>query len=198
MPISSHELKHFLNDCFVECGSAALGWGISSALIAGFKKIYSVEINPESYEQCKQIFKDDKRVHLDLGDCGKWLDVKLNELNQPCTIYLDANGWINETESPFHVSIDALVRHGKQHHILLVDDMNHGKRSRAELIQDCRDSQIKGDDIISQLKRVNPDYCFYLIDTHMEDLSHMFPSWVLVADPIKNRFPDMSPAEIIT
>lgn len=184
MPISSHELKHFLRNTFVETGCAALGWGVKSALIAGFKKIYTVDINPESVEKCKEIFAGDDRVQVDLGDCATWLEEILNQINEPCTVYLDANGWVDETESPFHSSIEALVRHGREDHIILVDDMNHGKEPYEKLMKELR---APGSEIIQLLRRINPDYVFYLIDTHLEDMSHVFPSWVLVAEPHKGR-----------
>lgn len=189
MPISSHELKHFLRTNFVETGCAALGWGITSALNAGFKKVYSVDINPESVTQCKSIFKHDSRVKIDLGDCATWLEEILNKLNVPCTVYLDANGWVNETESPFHSSIEALVRHGRKDHIILVDDMNHGKEPLHKLMADLR---APTSEIIQLLRKINPHYHFFLIDTHLEDMSHYFPSWVLVAHPHKVPYPGIT------
>ena len=184
MPISSHELKFFKTNFFVETGSAGLGWGINSAIIAGFNKIYSVEINPIAYNECKEIFKNEPKVNLTLGDCGTWLDITLNKLKEQCTIFLDANGWYGETESPFHSSIDAIVRHGGKNHLILVDDQNHGHRKTNELINDLKNPEC---DIIKELKRINSDYTFYLIDTNSEDLKNHWTSWVLVADPVKNR-----------
>lgn len=188
MPISSHELKHFLRPAFVETGCAALGLGVQSALNAGFENVYTVDINPVSVDNCRKIFAGDDRVHIDLDDCGVWLDRTLNNIGEPCTIYLDANGWVNETESPFHSSIDAIVRHGRMDHVILVDDMNHGKRPHEELMSDLRRP---GCEIITLLRRINPDYVFYLIDTQLEDKSHTFKDWVLVADVILNRFPNI-------
>ena len=194
MPISSHELKHFRNRVFVETGSAGLGWGIQSALNAGFEEIHSVEINPVAYNECKAIFAKEPRVHLTLGDCGVWLDPTLNAIGEPCTIYLDANGWSGETESPFYSAIEALVRHGGKEHLILVDDQNSEKRPREELMRDF----IVGDcQMIRSLRRINTDYHFYLIDSHTEDMTTLFPSWVLVADPISNRFPNMVASDFV-
>lgn len=191
MPISSHELVHFVRPAFVECGSAS-GLGVSSALKAGFPKVYSVDINPECFEHCHRIFQNDQRVNLYHDDCGHWLELILNEIKVLSTIYLDANGWKHETESPFHASINALIRHGGRDHVLLVDDINHALRPRAEIIQD-----LKSSDMVVQLRRVNPNYTLYLIDTHSENRVHFYPSWVLVADPLKNRFTNLDPSEYI-
>lgn len=188
MPISSVELRHFVGRPFVECGSAE-GHGINSALIAGFNEVYSADINPTCYEHCSNLFKDDPRVHLFFGDCGTWLDKILTSINQACVIYLDANGWKDEKESPFHASINALLRHKSKEHILLVDDMNHGFASRYEVVNDLRASKL-GDNkqgVINQVLLVNSNYNCYIIDTHTEDLSITYPSWVLVAEPVKTR-----------
>lgn len=194
MPISSHELKHFLNYALIETGSGALGHGIQSALTAGFKKVYSVDINPQSVQECKALFKNDNRVQIDCADCEYWLQEILCQVSVPCTIYLDANGAADETEHPFDSSVRAIARNGHKHHIILVDDMNHGKVSWEELVNELR---LPTSRYIPQLRKINPDYVFYLIDTHLEDLSHVFPSWVLVADPIKDRFPKMNPEDFI-
>lgn len=183
MPISSFDLKPFLyNRFFVETGSAALGWGISSALKAGFEKVYSVEINPESYKQCSNIFKNDARVSLTFGDCGQWLEDILNELNEPCTIYLDANGWRDEIENPFDISIEAIIRHGRKDHTILCDDMNHDKEE-FDVVEKYYLSN--SSHIGNQIRRINDKYKMYIIDTHTEDMSHTFLAWVGVAQPLK-------------
>jgi len=184
MPISSRELKHFLSNAFVECGSAS-GLGISSALAAGFPAVYSVEIDPDNYAICQTAFKDFPQVHLANADCGKWLGPTLQKIDQPCTVYLDANGWKHEVESPFHSSVRSMLSYGENDHLLLVDDINHGMRERKELLRDLRTS-----DMVWQLRRINPDYHFYLIDTQSEDGTTTYPSWVLVADLVKDRFPN--------
>jgi len=190
MPISSSELKNFKNRYFVETGSAGLGLGIQSALIAGFEKVFSVEINPVAYNECSNIFKDEKRVNLTFGDCKDWLKPTLDTLNEPCTIYLDANGFINETESPLDVALEAIIEHKKEYHTIIIDDVNHGKEPLEKLIPYYKEHKI-----VETLRQINPEYTFYFMDTHLEDLSHKFMLWVLVADPIKNRFPEMNENE---
>jgi hypothetical protein len=115
MPISSYDLKHFLNKTFVETGCSGLGLGISSALTAGFQEVYSVDINPKLYEECKLIFEKDSRVHLSLDDCGNWIYNTLNAIGQLCTIYLDANGG-ETSESPLIASLNAIIRTGIKDH----------------------------------------------------------------------------------
>lgn len=188
MPISSLELKEFLGQPFVECGSAG-GEGIKAALKAGFNRVYSIDIDLTCYENCNKIFKEDPRVNLSFGDCGTWLDGVLNIINEACVIYLDANGWIGEKESPFHACINAILRNQRKDHTILIDDINHAFRPQNEIIRDLRWSRVygSGGDIIRQVLRINNNYNLYVIDTHSENLERTYPSWVLVASPNKTR-----------
>lgn len=179
MPISSLELVKFPNRVFVETGSY-IGDGIKAALNAGFEEVYSVDISPAQYNYCVDLFKDDKRVHLYLEDCGTWLDKILNQINEPCTIYLDANGWKDETEHPFDSSIEALVRHGRKDHTILVDDINHGHLPFEEVQR-----AITNSNVAKQLYRINADYPIYVINSHSQDLKHTYIAWVAVASPLK-------------
>ena len=201
MPISSRELSPFLSShkTFVETGSSAFGYGIAAALNAGYNAVYSVEINPADYTFCKSLFGHNPKVELTLGDCGVWLDKTLDKIAEPCTLFLDANGYSGETESPFHASINAIIRHGAKHHVILVDDMNHGRLHRDVMLDELRRSRDTGpqSDIINQLRRVNSDYVFYPIDTWSEDRVTCYPSWVLVADTMKGRFPAMREDEYV-
>lgn len=181
MPISSYDLKSFTyNRYFVECGSAGLGMGIRSALIAGFEKVYSVEISPAGYAECAKIFANEQRVDLTFGDCTIWLSDILDKLNEPCTIYLDANGWREEKSDPFVGSVEAILRNGRKDHTILVDDMNHGGDPFDNVLAGLL-SKTSG--IGSQLRRINNNYNLSIIDTHTEDMSHTFKAWVAVAKP---------------
>lgn len=182
MPISSHDLVKFSNRIFVETGSSGLGKGIQSALNAGFEEVYSVEIVPNQYNECNEIFKNDNRVHLSLGDCSTWLDITLNKINEPCTIYLDANGKNLETQSIFDSSIEAIIRHGGKFHTILVDDMNGDLRSIEEVYQSLLDPE---NHFNKQLHRVNHNYKLSIIDSHSEDMKITYPAWVAVAEPPK-------------
>jgi hypothetical protein len=179
MPISSYELIKFPNRVFVEAGSY-IGDGIASALKSGFEEVYSVDISPFQYDYCQNRFKNEKQVHLYLDDCGIWLDKILNQINEPCTIYLDANGWKEQIEHPLDSCIEALVRHGRKDHTILVDDMNNNFRPFDEVQQSLSDPD---NFFTKQLRRINPDYTIYIIDSHSEDLKHTYPAWVAVAVP---------------
>lgn len=187
MPISRQELGWFLHHTttFVECGSAG-GQGIQAALEAGYSQIHSVDINPACVQECIQLYKNYPNVFITHGDCGQWLETTLNQLNKPCAIYMDANGWAQETESPYHASIRALKRHGRKDHIVVVDDMNHNNSSRAGMMQDLRRSlnSDSDQDVIKQLVTVNPNYYLYLEDSHSVDFKHTYPSWILIGSPI--------------
>jgi hypothetical protein len=179
MPISSYELIKFPNRIFVETGSY-IGDGIASALKSGFEEVYSVDISPYQYDYCTKKFEHDKRVHLYLDDCSIWLDKILNQINEQCTIYLDANGWIHEKEHPFNSSIEAIVRHGRKDHTILVDDMNHDFFPFEKVQKDLPTSNVG-----KQLLRINPEYSLYIIDSHSENMQHTYPAWIAVGEPIK-------------
>jgi len=187
MPISKQELGWFRphTQFFVECGSAG-GQGIQAAIEAGYEQIYSVDINPQCFKECQERFRKHNHVHLTHGDCGTWLADTLNTLNTPCVVYLDANGWSGETESPYHASIAALRRHGRRDHFVIVDDMNHDNSSRAEMVRDLQRSLSEGSsqDIVRQLVSVNPDYYLYIEDSHSVDFAYTYPSWILIGSPV--------------
>ncbi len=194
MPISSHNLKYFLNKTFVETGSSGLGLGISSALIAGFQNVYSVEINPKLYKECKLIFEKDSRVHLSLGNCGDWIESTLNLIGQPCTIYLDANGW-EMSESPLITSLNAIIKTGEKNHLILIDDQNPELLTKENLTANLKQKIDTG--WLKLIKEINQNYSIYLIDTHSEDLKTLYPAWVMVVDPIRDRFLNMTSSDFI-
>ena len=55
MPIDTNIMEKYMNDFFVETGSAR-GETISKALKAGFKEIFSVELKDKRYKRCKKKF----------------------------------------------------------------------------------------------------------------------------------------------
>ncbi len=180
MPISSYELKKFPNRVFVEAGSY-IGDGIASALIAGFEEVHSVEINPHNHNLCVERFKNDKRVHLYLDDSGEWLGKILDQINEPCTIYLDANGWPLEKEPPIDAELRALKNHSNKYHTIIIDDMNHGQRPFEEILHGLQTGHLG-----ERLRQINPNYLLSVMDSHTEDMRVTFNSWLGIATPPKN------------
>lgn len=183
MPISKLELTQFRThaQCFVECGMAG-GDGIQAALDSGFSKIVSIDINPECVRVCRERFKNQGQyVTLVEGDCGVLLQSVLDNCNETCVVYLDANGWSQPT-SPYKDSIEALKRHGKRDHIVIVDDINSNNDSFANVMAGVRQSLRSGTDldIVRQLQSVNPAYNIYLSDSHAYHLGYTYTAWILI------------------
>lgn len=195
MPISKLELSQFKPhaDCFVECGMAG-GDGIQAALDSGFSKIVSIDINPACVRECKDRFKDylEHTVKLVEGDCGTLLQSVLDNCNESCVIYLDANGWAPQTTSPYNESIAAIKRHGKRDHIIIVDDINSNNDAFANVMAGVRQSLKSGTElnIVRQLQSVNPDYNIYLSDSHAYHLGYTYTAWILIGTT--HEYPNLS------
>lgn len=93
-----------------------------------FKKIISIELQPEFYNNAKLIFKKDKNIDLIPGDSGEILKslAKKNEFNVPCLFWLDGHYSAGNTakgnkETPIWEELNAILD-TRQNHILLIDD----------------------------------------------------------------------------
>jgi hypothetical protein len=126
MPATKELFKKYYNPIFIETG-AALGDGIQAAIDAGFKKIYSIEIDPFFYEHCKDRFKELTDVHIILGDSDGCLEKLLETINEPITFWLDAHhvgGFKRGNQiSPLLQEIEAINKHPVKTHTLIIDDL---------------------------------------------------------------------------
>jgi len=92
-----------------------------------FKKIYSVELSVELFNNAKRRFYNDKNVTIVQGDSGKVLPKILLGIDEPAIFWLDghysegitAKG---EKECPILEELDAIFNSKKFNHILLIDD----------------------------------------------------------------------------
>lgn len=75
----------------IETGTEA-GYGVETGLKAGFNNVCSCEIWDKRYEQSKERFKDDDRVHLFKGPSGEQLKKMLKFVGDvPVLFWLDAH-----------------------------------------------------------------------------------------------------------
>lgn len=121
MSANKEVFSKYLNPVFVETGSLH-GDGIQQALDAGFKIVYSIELNPEYYRHCVERFRDDSRVHLILGDSRHVLDKLLRTINEPITFWLDAH-YCEESICSLFQEIEAISNHNIKTHTILIDDL---------------------------------------------------------------------------
>ena len=125
MPIN-FDLTKYKNDIFIETGTYK-GDGVVKALKCGFKKIFSIEIDPNRYLSCKKKFKDHNNVIILYGDSGKILPALLEKINKTTTFWLDAHycadgAVIGDKWSPLKEEFNAIKNHSINNHTILVDD----------------------------------------------------------------------------
>ena len=89
------ELKKPYQEIFIETGSGN-GDGIEAALNAGFSKIYSIELNENLVDCCRERFKG-KPVEIISGSSCEELPKILKSIEEPFFLWLDAHF----SEGPF-------------------------------------------------------------------------------------------------
>lgn len=93
-----------------------------------FKSIFSIEIQPELFEAAKKRFKNNKNIHIMLGDSGLMLQTLVPSLNEKGLFWLDGHysGGItgmSNTECPIFNELSAIFENNKNH-IIVIDDAN--------------------------------------------------------------------------
>jgi len=125
--LSKSVLGKYKNDVFVETGTL---WGeaIEVAMECGFKKIYSMEIDPEKIKFNKNKFKKEIKegvVEIIEGDTFKIFKDVISKIDSSATFWLDAH-WdgdvMGEYKCPLPFELEALLSHPIKTHTLLVDD----------------------------------------------------------------------------
>lgn len=105
---------------FIETGTH-IGTGISAAFAAGFKKAYSIEINPEYYNISKEKWNHKSNVQLYLGDTKNELPKIMEVINEPVLFWLDAH--IDDSSATYN-ELEIIKNHHIKTHTLLIDDIN--------------------------------------------------------------------------
>lgn len=171
----------YQNDIFVETGSY-IGDGVQAAIDAGFNEIYSCELSPVHYEECKKRFDGDKRVNLELCKSDEFLTM-LSKVVFPATIWLDAhysggNTALGKNISPLMEELDTIKKcydGGRpMYDTILIDDMRcWNDKDRYGFVQW---------DVIQKLLEINPNFKFRFHDG-MSGSGEVFKNDILVAIP---------------
>ena len=107
---------------YIETG-AWRGAGIKWA-IENFNKVHSIELWEEYYNNMVELFKDNNKVHMHLGDSRTKLPELLSKIDEKCFIFLDAHGDINETGlNPLYEEIKEIGNQNIKNHIIVIDDL---------------------------------------------------------------------------
>lgn len=120
--------KKYPNPIYIETG-AMEGNSIQFAIEAGFKTIYSIELNEKWYYHCWERFFNYPNVHLIYGNSYFMLDWLLHKINEPVTFWLDAHSQdgstdpINYMTFPLMKELEAIARHHIKTHTIIIDDL---------------------------------------------------------------------------
>jgi hypothetical protein len=149
-------LEKYPNDIFVETGTA-YGEAVRLAILCGFKKIYSIEINPDLVRANQQQYADlIKLGSLEIieGDTSIIFPELIKRLEGRATFWLDAHwdgGPLGTVKCPLPMELEAIHQHPIKNHTIMIDDRrcfgigNWG-------------AGIVESEIIGKLKQINPLY----------------------------------------
>jgi len=116
--------KKYKADCtvFFETGTH-IGTSVQSAYNLGFKRIISIESEERFYDYCMQRFQPLdawEQIKLFLGRTEDNIEKLVQEwVNGRAMFWLDAH----ETNSPYKLEIEAILKHPRKDHIIIVDDI---------------------------------------------------------------------------
>jgi hypothetical protein len=109
---------------YIETG-AYRGDGIKK-VVNEYSEIHSIELSDKWYNYNVDLWKNNKNVHLHLGDSKKILSKLLENMNEPVTIFLDAHysGYTDqygEEETPLLFELD-ILKNRQYDDIIIIDD----------------------------------------------------------------------------
>jgi len=154
--LTKEVLEKYPNDIFVETGTA-YGEAVRLAILCGFKKIYSIEINPDLVRANQQQYADlIKLGSLEIieGDTSIIFPELIKRLEGRATFWLDAHwdgGPLGTVKCPLPMELEAIHQHAIKNHTIMIDDRrcfgigNWG-------------AGIVESEIIGKLKQINPNY----------------------------------------
>lgn len=143
--------------------------GIEYALSAGFKKVYSCDINEQFVDNAVSRYKDDSRgnVFVENLDSYSFLKKILPNINEPCVFFLDAHFWPENPNDEKKGFKKDTVKDGLKP-CPLIDELmiikNHSIKTHTILIDDlqCFNTWmfegLKIEDVDSLIYSINPNY----------------------------------------
>ena len=145
MPIDEKQLRSYAyNDVFIETGTW-MGGGIRVAIACGFPLIYSIEKSDKLFNRATEKFKNNDNVEIIKGDSAEQLPLLLERIDCRATFWLDAH----IPDCPLLEELAAIGAHPIKEHTILIDDRR---------IFDGKGLDVKEDDVISAIMKINPYY----------------------------------------
>lgn len=150
----SETFAKFPNRVFVETGSS-YGNGIDMALSVGFRSIYSIEVQRDLFQHCKERFANHPEVVLFHGYSEDLLYDIIKDIDEPITFWLDGHGhedspMLGRKYSPIMQELEAIKKHPIKTHTIMVDDV----RLFGSLLFD----HVPASDIVNKVLEINPNY----------------------------------------
>ena len=151
-------------DIFVETGTY-LGDTVKLALEHGFKKIHSIELNKELYDDATELFKNEPSVKIWFGDSAEVLPMIINEIgNNRATFWLDAHAsgplvGGKSGGSPVIDELNILDTSVCKEHTIFIDD----KR----LFGSAEWSHVSLLNAMQLISKINPKYKVDFLDGHI-------------------------------
>lgn len=124
-------LARYPNIVFIETGTY-MGGGVRLAKATGFKRVISIELDPERAANVRRALADVPGVELYEGDTVEILPKILAELDEPATIFLDAHPIgaadkckVGRQKWPLTEELRLIASQSKRKdHTLLIDDIH--------------------------------------------------------------------------
>lgn len=109
-----------------------------AAMVDRFRRIYSIELDPERAAQANQRFRGRSHVEIIHGDSQTVVPWILQQLNERCLWWLDAGycGWSGVTGNSTRLGSEftAILSHKIPDHVILMDDADGIKDERGSPI----------------------------------------------------------------
>ena len=139
---------------------------VQTALDLGFKKILSVEVVNDMYENCKVRFEKEIEkgtVILYEGSSSERIGEMLEQIDSPILFWLDAHFGDG---TPVWKELEAIKNHPIKTHTILIDDIPlYFTKSNLE----------------ENILQINPNYVFVYEDTLNEGINVTYPDYDLIA-----------------
>ena len=127
MSATKDVFKKYVKNIFIETGSYR-GDGVGNALAVGFKRAYSIELSPELWAYCVNLYEHNPNAVFLRGYSPDYLKVLMGNIHEPVTIWLDAHYSGGDTAkgvetSPVMKELEVIRSHPVKTHTIMIDDI---------------------------------------------------------------------------
>jgi hypothetical protein len=131
-----------------------MGCTVHIAVCLGFPRVISIEIDPKHHERAKQLFSQNSKVELLLGNSALLLKDVLQKVETPATFWLDAHESPLFGGTPILDELRIIREHPLKNHTILIDDIRIIRHNDSW----AKTSSVTEKKIIEAILAINPDY----------------------------------------